>query len=113
MNIATTPATASPPDTEQVQLEKMNKLRQLTQLILLRHSLLLLAVLAVSAGALTAFLRWRGAKSPSRFTAEMELLYQPKEIKPFIAIDDHAMLQLMARKIVADKTDSILINKHF
>lgn len=109
MNIATTPATASPPDTEQVQLEKMNKLRQLTQLILLRHSLLLLAVLAVSAGALTAFLRWRGAKSPSRFTAEMELLYQPKEIKPFIAIDDHAMLQLMARKIVTDKTDSIMM----
>lgn len=113
MTIATAHTPASPPDSEQVQLEKMNKLLKLTQCILLRHSLLLIVLFVAGVVALTLLFRWRGAKSPTRFSAELELLYQPKEITPFKAIDDNAMLQLLARNLVTDKTDKILRSNGF
>lgn len=99
-------------DPEQVQLLKMQQLRKLVQLLLQRHILFLALLFLVCLGGLAGFCYLRNLRSPQRFSAELELLFQPKESEYFKSIDDHTMLQLFSRDIVQDRTDEELQKQH-
>lgn len=98
----------NPVDTEQEQLLRMDCMRRLLQLLLRRHIvlLILLFVLLLLSGATLAVCRNR--TSPKRFTAELELLFQPKASEYIQSIDDTAMLHLFSRNLIFRRVEEEL-----
>lgn len=99
-------------DSEQVQLLKMQQMRKLVQLLLQRHILFLALLFLLCLGGLAGVFYLRDLRSPQRFSAELELLFQPKESEHFKSMDDQTMLQLFSRDIVKTRTDGELRKQH-
>ena len=91
-------------ENEREQLLRMEKLRKLVQQLLLRHLFLFGLLFLLILLLLSALLVVRNKRSATRFTAELELLYQPKESSYYKPIDDHAMLQLFGRNTTFSST---------
>ena len=105
--------TDSPSDFERRQLLKMEKLRRLVQMLMLRYVWIFAAMFFALLVLLAVAVHSRGKKSPQRYCAELELFYQPKNSDYFKAIDDHAMLQLFSRNIVRTRTAEMLAKLGF
>ena len=95
-------------ENEREQLLRMEKLRKLVQMLLLRHLLLFGLLFLLILFLLSALFVVRSKRSATRFTAELELLYQPKESSYYKTIDDHAMLQLFGRNTTFSRTTAEL-----
>lgn len=105
--------TDSPSDFERQQLLKMEKLRRLVQMLMLRYVWIFAAMFFALLVLLAVAVYSRGEKSPERYCAELELFYQPKSSDYFKPIDDHAMLQLFSRNVVRARTAETLAKSGF
>ena len=83
---------------EREQLQKINAMRKVASVILLKWAWLILAVLVGSFSVSFVFLVWHFAKSVHRFDAQTRLLYMPRRVSKIETISDKQLLTILERK---------------
>ena len=85
-------------ESEREQLKRINALRKVACVILLKWIWQILTVFTVSLGVFSAFFVWRSAKSVHRFDALTRLLYTPRHISKIETVSDKQLLTIIDRK---------------
>ena len=81
-------------ESEREQLKRINALRKVACVILLKWIWQILTVFTVSLGVFSAFFVWRSAKSVHRFDALTRLLYTPRHISKIETVSDKQLLTI-------------------